>query len=160
MSAPRPREDARRSNERPHVLIVTDDPDFSTFLGEGLMMGGFWTSIIVHGLQVLEVFRLRQFDLIVLDLQLGNFDAVELLQRLRGASDRTTDATARTAAPVLLMSSIPVTLDGIALDALGVVGLLVAPIELEDVVRELHGAFETWRAAYPDAPLSDEALLG
>ena len=68
MSSPRPREDERRTYERPHVLIVTDDPSLSEFLGEGLVMGGFWTSVISHGLQVLEVFRLRSFDLIVVDL--------------------------------------------------------------------------------------------
>ena len=61
----RPRLEARQSNERPHVLIVSDDPDLAEFLVEGLPLGGFWTSAIANGLQALEVFRLRQFDLIV-----------------------------------------------------------------------------------------------
>ena len=81
MSTPRPREDERKTYERPHVLIVTDDPSLIEFLGEGLVMGGFWTSVISHGLQVLEVFRLRTFDLIVVDRDLGTFDAIELIER-------------------------------------------------------------------------------
>src|SRR5690606_18881442 len=82
VSSPRPREDERKTYERPHVLIVTDDPSLTEFLGEGLVMGGFWTSVISHGLQVLEVFRLRTFDLIVVDRDLGTFDAIELIERL------------------------------------------------------------------------------
>ena len=34
MSTPRPREDERKTYERPHVLIVTDDPSLIEFLGE------------------------------------------------------------------------------------------------------------------------------
>lgn len=155
---PRPREEARRRHERPHALIITDDPSLSTFLGEGLQMGGFWTSVISHGLQVLEVFRLRQFDLIVLDFELGNFDAVELIQRLRGASARSTESTPRTQAPMVIMSSSPVALEPSEQESLGISAILQAPVELEDVVQTLHRTFETWRRLHPDTPLADESL--
>src|SRR5918994_618083 len=32
--------------QRPHVLIVSDDPELTVFLGEGLVYAGFWTSAI------------------------------------------------------------------------------------------------------------------
>lgn len=158
MSTIRPRADARKQHERPHVLIVSDDQGLAEFLGEGLMMGGFWTSVISHGLQVLEVFRLRQFDLIVVDRDLGNFDAVELIERLRGKSSRSHQGDSRTAAPILVMASNDPGISSEQQKSLGISAILQAPVELEEVVQTLHGMFAQWRDSYPDAPLSDEFL--
>ncbi|HEV2128392.1 MAG TPA: response regulator [Thermomicrobiales bacterium] len=156
MSTLRPREDARRQHERPHVLIVTDDPSLIDFLGEGLVMGGFWTSVISHGLQALEVFRHRQFDLLVIDRDLGTFDAVELMERLRGLSERG-DIQPRSRAPVVVMASGDADLDVEQQERLGIATILQAPVELEDVVQTLHRVFVAWRDAHPDVPLADES---
>jgi CheY-like chemotaxis protein len=153
----RPRLQERRTNERPHVLIVTDDPDLAGFLGEGLPLGGFWVSIIASGLQALEVFRLRQFDLLAIDHDLQAFDAIELLKRLRGLSDLDVGGELRTSAPAVLFASGPIEPDQV-LD-LGVERVMQPPMELEDVVRELHEIFASWRQDNPDAPLADSANL-
>ena len=155
MSTPRPREDERKTYERPHVLIVTDDPSLIEFLGEGLVMGGFWTSVISHGLQVLEVFRLRTFALIVVDRDLGTFDAIELIERLRGYSTQAAAGDARTDKAVVIISSDDPHLSAEDSERLGIAKTLQAPIELEDVVRALHEVFAAWRDAHPDAPLAD-----
>lgn len=152
----RPRLEARRQYERPHVLVVSDDPGLSGFLEEGLPLGGFWVSVIASGLQALEVFRLRQFDLVVIDSSLQSFGALEFLRRLRGASTRTTGTEARTSAPVVIMSASGINLDNETLEHLGISRVLIAPVELDEVVRELHAVFAKWRVAYPDTPLSDD----
>ena len=157
MSAPRPREDARKAYERPHVLIVTDDASLAEFLGEGLVMGGFWTSVISHGLQVLEVFRLRTFDLVVVDRDLGTFDAIELIERLRGSSLHTTAGTERTDKPIVIISTDDPQLSPDDRKRLGIATTLQAPLELEDVVQELHAVFAAWRDAHPDTPLADSS---
>lgn len=157
MSTLRPREDARRQHERPHVLIVTDDQGLSGFLDEGLMMGGFWTSVIGHGIQVLEVFRLRRFDLVVVDRDLGNFDAIELIRRLRGASSGSEPGEIRTTAPIIVMASADPGITPEEQEKLGISAILEAPVELEDVAQELHRLFAEWREAHPDEPLADEA---
>jgi hypothetical protein len=36
--------------------------------------------------------------------------------------------------------------------------MLSAPLELEEIVRELHAVFDEWRYAFPDVPLSDDPL--
>jgi hypothetical protein len=41
-------------------------------------------------------------------------------------------------------------------ELMGISAILTAPVELDDVVRELHAVFAAWRAAYPDMPLSDD----
>lgn len=154
----RPRLRERRHSERPHVLIVSDDESLSAFLNEGLPLGGFWTTVIASGLQALEVFRLRQFDLIVIDWSLQSFGSLELLRRLRGVSTRTKTSEPRTMAPVVLISDQPADVPVEEQARLGISRLLHAPLELEEIVRELHSVFEEWRTAYPDARLSEDPL--
>lgn len=157
--APRPRLDARKANERPHVLVVSDDPDLSEFLAEGLPLGGFWTSVIANGLQALEVFRLRQFDLIVIDSGLQGFDSGEFLRRLRGVSNLDQALTPRTTAPAVMIHATaePAAGDRQVDERLGVAAELAAPLDLDEVVRVLHQVFETWRSTYPDTPLADSS---
>lgn len=151
----RPRLQARQQYERPHVLIVSDEVSLSTFLEEGLPLGGFWTTVIASGLQALEVFRLRQFDIVVVDWALQSFGAMEFIRRLRGVSDRTTSSEPRTTAPIVIVSEEPVEVEGDDLTALGISRTLHAPLELDDAVRELHDVFQEWRQENPTTPLSD-----
>lgn len=152
----RPREEARRHSERPHVLIVSDDPGLIQFLNEGLPLGGFWTSVISNGIQVMEVFRLRQFDIVVIDAGLQSFGSLELVRRLRGQSTRDARDGKRTDAPIVLISEQPSAMQPAELDELAVARELVAPLEIEDVVVELHRVFAEWRQANPREPLSDD----
>lgn len=154
----RPLLQARKHSERPHVLIVSDDPSLATFLNEGLPLAGFWTTVIASGLQALEVFRLRQFDLIALDLELRSFDALELARRLRGHSTRAGSGTARTTAPIVLFSEQQANIDPEILAHLGIYRAFNAPIDLEDIAPELHQIFEDWRKAHPSIPMSDDPL--
>lgn len=149
---------ARKHSERPHVLIISDDPSLAMFLNEGLPMGGFWTTVIASGLQALEVFRLRQFDIIALDYELRSFDSIELVKRLRGQSSRASTDAPRTTAPIVLISEAPVNIDPEVMDHLGIMRALNAPLELEELAPDLHQVFEDWRAAYPSVPLSDDPL--
>lgn len=149
------REEKHRQFIRPHVLIVTDDASLSEFLGEGLLLGGFWTSVVASGLQTLEVFRLRQFDLVLIDASLTGFQSLELVRRLLGRSGRG-DRTARTQAPILLVaeSSDEMTIEEAR--AAGAQDVLYAPLELETLVPALHSVFDEWRERHPHLPLADE----
>jgi two-component system, OmpR family, response regulator len=154
----RPRLQARKHSERPHVLIVSDDPSLTTFLNEGLPLGGFWTTVISSGLQALEVFRLRQFDILIVDWELQSFQALEFLKRLRGVSTRSSGNEARTIAPIVLISEHPAHLTEEDQFLLGVSRMLQAPLELDEVARELHATFEEWRYSFPNIPMSDDPL--
>lgn len=152
------REERHRSFMRPHVLIVSDDPSLSQFLGEGLLLGGFWTSVVASGLQTLEVFRLRQFDIVLIDASLTGFQSLELVRRLRGRSDRG-DRAARTSAPIVLIAETEAEATRDAAHVAGAQDVLYAPLELEHLVPTLHGIFEAWREANPQMPLADETGL-
>lgn len=155
----KPRLAARKHSERPHVLIICDDPSLAQFLNEGLPLGGFWTTVIASGLQALEVFRLRRFDVIAIDWDLRSFNAHELIRRLRGISNLTAQTAARTNAPIAVISEHPVDLDADEVNRLEINRMLHAPLELDDVVAELHAMYEEWRERYPSESLSDTPLL-
>lgn len=157
-NVPKPRLDKQRANERPHILVVTDDPDLTEFLTEGLPLGGFWVSVIANGLQALEVFRLRQFDLIVIDADMQSFDAFEFLRRLRGASDLDPAGHKRTEAPAVMMATSTMPRD-FEPEALDIKKTLRAPMDLEEIVVALHLVFQEWREANPHSPLADSANL-
>ena len=142
--------------QRPHILIVTDDPGLKEFMSEGLTYGGFWTSSVASALQTLEVFRLRSFDLVLLDADLGGMGAMELLRRLRGRSDRARDAP-RTDVPILLVTDRRDNIDPAEGAAAGLDGVLAAPIELEEVVPHLHQVVLSWRETHPGRPMADAA---
>lgn len=145
--------------QRPHVLIVSSDDDLADFLGEGLVYAGFWTSTIASAMQVLEVFRLRSFDVMLIDATLGGIGARELLLRLRGLSPRSSGA-ARSDIPALLIADNP---EEVSPELVGddlVSGLLVAPLEIEQIGQEITSVLAAWRVAHPDRPWADEAALG
>ena len=145
--------------QRPHVLIVSDDPELTAFLGEGLVYAGFWTSAIASAVQALEVFRLRSFDVMVLDAALGGIGALEFLRRLRGRSDRAT-TTERTDIPILVIAASSSEFDPEMAERAGADGVLLAPIEVEQLAVHLGGAVTAWRASHPDRQWADEAAFG
>lgn len=140
---------------RPHVLIVSDDTDLSGFLAEGLVYGGFWTSTIASGIQTLEVFRLRTFDLAMVDAGLRDLNASEVIRRLRGYSNRAAGQAGRTDIPIVVIAASDTEAEAIATVSDVIDGLVVAPIDLEDLVPALHRIVEEWRAAHPGREWAD-----
>lgn len=145
------------ASERPHILIVSDDPEPREFLTEGLMYGGFWTSAIASAIQTLEVFRLRTFDLVLVDAALAGLGALELVRRLRGRPDGAGADAPRTDVPIYLVAGGPGEVDPDAARAAGADGVISVPLELEELVPRLHAIVAAWRAAHPDRPWADAA---
>lgn len=145
--------DQRSATARPHVLILGDDQDLTTFLSEGLTIGGFWTSVIASGIQALEVFRLRTFDLVIVDATLKGLGALEVIRRLRlpGAED-----APRTDIPILVIAADFDEIDPEEAVTAGANGLLLPPIELDDLVPALFRIVDDWRRAHPDRPWADQ----
>jgi CheY-like chemotaxis protein len=144
--------------QRPHALIVSDDVELSDFLGEGLVYAGFWTSVIASAMQALEVFRLRSFDVILLDATLGGIGALELVRRLRGLSDRAVQ-NPRTDIPIVIIAAAAGEIDAHAAERAGVDRVVLAPIELEELAQVLQREVQAWREAHPDRPWADADAL-
>lgn len=150
----------RPASERPHVLIVTSDGDLREFLAEGLLLGGFWTSSVASGIQALEVFRLRTFDLVLLDLDVQGFGGIETLRRLlgtAGVAGRAVQTQPLTDVPIVLISAEPDAMRDSDAKALGATALLLPPIELEDLIPALFRVVDSWRAERPGRLYADQA---
>ncbi len=157
-SCERPGKRLSTALQRPHVLIVSDDQELSDFLGEGLVYAGLWTSVIAGALQALEVFRLRSFDLLLLDAALGGIGAAELIRRLRGLSDRAS-SDLRTDIPIVIVAAAESELDTLGDAATVAEGVVLAPIALEDLAPTLQTIVQSWRERHPDRPWADAAAL-
>ncbi|MFL5761645.1 MAG: response regulator transcription factor [Thermomicrobiales bacterium] len=142
--------------QRPHILVITDDEDLKDFLLEGLVIGGFWVSVVASALQTLEVFRLRTFDLAIVDLALGGMSASELIRRLRAASGIQTDGSQRTDIPLVALADSPDSESAAAGLNAGADHVLSPPLELEELIPALHGIVQQWRVEHPNRPYADE----
>ena len=139
---------------RPHVLIVSDDAGLATFLTEGLMVAGFWTSTIASALQALEVFRLRTFDLIIVDAALQGLGAIEFLTRLRGKQRST--GVPLSDRPVIVIAESSREMTDAEATTSGAIGIVYAPFEIDELALALFTTVRAWRDAHPGAPWADE----
>ena len=143
------------ASRRPHVLIVSDDTGLSGFLNDGLVMAGCWASIVASELQVLEVFRLRTFELAVIDVALGGLGASELIRRLGLVDDQT--GLVRSDIPLLLIAEHEREVDAAGVDPSTVDGVVLAPIEIAELALTIYATVRHWREAHPGRPWSDDA---
>ncbi len=150
----------RLSSERPHILIVTSDEDLRAFLAEGLLFGGFWTSSVASGMQALEVFRLRTFDAVLLDLDVNGFGGIEVTRRLRGPLDADVHESARpglTDVPIVMIAANPMPETRESARTVGVDDFLTPPIEIDDLVPYLFAVVDEWRRTHPGRLFADQA---
>ncbi len=144
-----------RVAQRPHVVIISDDADLREFLGQGLLFAGFWTSAIASGIQAIEVFRLRGFDLIVIDAHIGGLPAVEIVRRLRGRGRDGRDREPVTRVPILVVDPPAGGSERDRLIEAGADEMLVPPLDVVDVAARLMTVVAEWREANPDHPWAD-----
>ena len=142
------------SYQRPHILIVSDDQNLSQFLGDGLMIAGFWVSIVASSLQTLELFRLRTFDLMLVDVMLEGMGADELVQRLR-AQDAENE-TPRTDIPILAIAGDAEELKRTDIESIAADAIILPPIEIEQLALDMFSRIGQWRAEHPDRLWADQ----
>jgi DNA-binding response OmpR family regulator len=70
------------------ILIAEDEPRVAAFLDKGLRASGFTTTIVADGVAAALLARDKNFDLLVLDLQLAGRHGLEVLQQMRGRGER------------------------------------------------------------------------
>jgi DNA-binding response OmpR family regulator len=139
---------------RPHILIVSDDLDLSQFLQEGLTLAGFWISIVASALQSLEIFRLRTFDLMLVDALLEGLGADEVVRRLRTPVGD--DSTGRTDIPIIVIAGSPEEITLEQAREIGANDIRYPPIEIEELAVDLFPMIRDWREQHPDRPWADE----
>jgi DNA-binding response OmpR family regulator len=93
-------------------------------------------------LQFLEVLRLRTFDAVILDADLGDISYVETLRRMRGASDRVPDGSPRSEMPAMVIAGMPGEVESSDVLEAGGQGLLEPPLEIVEVAAAMRSLLD------------------
>lgn len=113
------------------ILVVEDERELLTSIGEGLEIDGYYVDLIDNGTEALEMAQIEQYDLILLDLNLPGVDGLDLLRTLRREHSET---------KVLILSARSSVADRIVGLDVGADDYLVKPFafgELEARIRNL-----------------------
>jgi len=72
----------------PKVLLVEDDEELAEVLKHTLGSRGFTVQSATNGQQALELLRVNQYDVIVLDWMIPELSGIDLCRRLRSAGNK------------------------------------------------------------------------
>ena len=70
------------NNARRRILIVEDEDDLRTLLGDVLDRAGYAIATASDGIEALAVLKQQEFDAAILDIQMPNMDGIELLKHI------------------------------------------------------------------------------
>jgi DNA-binding response OmpR family regulator len=122
--------------EEPRVLLVDDEEEFATTLAERLELRGFQVSTANDGEEALRLVREVPPQVMVLDVKMPGLGGMEVLKQMR--SDYPT-------IPVILLTGLGSTRDGIEGMQLGAFDYLMKPIEIEALIDKIREAAQSTR---------------
>ncbi|MEL6679617.1 MAG: response regulator, partial [Pseudomonadota bacterium] len=111
------------------VLLIEDDTGISEFLARGLATEGFDVTCASAGRPGLELAQTGQFDAIILDIMLPDFDGLELCRTLRMERKRV---------PILILSALDTTGDIVRGLRFGADDYMTKPFAFEELLARLH----------------------
>ncbi|AUH70730.1 DNA-binding response regulator in two-component regulatory system with EnvZ [Legionella sainthelensi] len=71
------------STRKSHILIIDDDQEITHLINDYLIKNGFRTTWTLNGLNIKQLLREHNFDLIILDIMLPGIDGLHLCQMIR-----------------------------------------------------------------------------
>ena len=106
------------------LLVVDDDPDLLDLLIEELGNDGHRCTKALSGQEALLEMRQTEFDLVILDWNLPDFEGVEICQRMRKSQNTT---------PVLMLTAHDSVIDRVKALDIGADDYLTKPFEIEEL---------------------------
>jgi diguanylate cyclase (GGDEF)-like protein len=114
------------------ILVVDDDPDIARFLKLTLTMEGFEVQSAGDGQHALDLVRVWQPDLVLVDLMMPGVDGVEVTKRLRANA-------MTTALPVIMLTAKGQTVDKVMGLTAGADDYIVKPFDTMELVARVRG---------------------
>jgi DNA-binding response OmpR family regulator len=111
-----------------HILIVDDDAEIRSLLGDYLQKSGYRTTSVAEGKGMLAALESGRVDLIVLDLMLPGDDGLVLCRNLRARSD----------IPVIMLTARGEDMDRILGLEMGADDYLPKPFNPRELVARIH----------------------
>jgi len=110
------------------ILIVEDDPTFRSVLGDNLLFEGFVVDAVGDGEAAIAHSRSSQPDLIILDLNLPDWDGLKLCPLLRRGRE----------IPIVVLSSRGEKIDKLRALELGADDYVTKPMDLEELIARIR----------------------
>ena len=119
-----------------HILVVDDDPNLRTLLGDYLRAMNYRVTLAENGLQLRQALGTATVDLVVLDLMLDGEDGLDLTRDLRQRHD----------VPIVILSARGGLLDRILGLELGADDYLPKPFDPRELVAKIKVVLRRTRA--------------
>ncbi|MEW9669306.1 response regulator transcription factor [Ammoniphilus sp. 3BR4] len=113
------------------ILVVEDEEKIARLLELELGYEGYAVTKAIDGLEALDLYRTKKWDLILLDVMLPGLSGIELLRRIR-AHDRIT--------PVLLLTAKSSVEDKVSGLDLGANDYITKPFQIEELLARIRAA--------------------
>jgi len=133
-----------------HILVVDDDLEIRTLLGEYLERNGYRVSLLPDGRDLQRVLEEKAIDLLVLDLMLPGVDGLTLCRELRGKSRL----------PVLILSARGEDVDRIVGLEMGADDYVAKPFHPRELLARVRAILSRTQQAEPPAEVSEYAFDG
>jgi CheY-like chemotaxis protein len=123
--------DWQKQGLRPRVLVIDDDDDVADVLRQALTEEGYAVATVPHGAAALEILRLHEPEVILLDLRMPLMDGWSFAERYR-------TATGRAPAPLILISGVA----DIEIEArrVGADSYFRKPFDIDELIRAIEHA--------------------
>lgn len=119
--------------EQPRVLLVDDEEEFVSTLAERLMLRGISAETAYNGEAALQMIAATPPDVVVLDVLMPGMNGLAVLQRIK---------TDYPHLPVILLTGMGTTRDGVEGLRLGAFDYLVKPLKIEELIDKLERALQ------------------
>ncbi len=116
------------------ILIAEDEPRVAAFLDKGLRASGFATTIVADGVAAALLARDKNFDLLVLDLQLAGRHGLEVLQQMRGRGERM---------PIVILTACDDVRDKVQAFGDGADDYVTKPFKFEELLARIRARLRT-----------------
>jgi DNA-binding response OmpR family regulator len=140
---------------RGRILIVDDEPKIGSFIGRALTAAGYATEFACSGADAVRSHASGQYDLVILDLVIGDMDGRQVLGQL---------LTARPDQAVIVLSCVADVAAKVDLLERGAQDYLTKPFSLAELLARVRVRLRTepqpaWPQPAPEAPARPRPLL-
>ena len=119
-----------------HILAVDDDPNILQVLEMRLLSGGYTVSTAADAADVRRLLETQAFDLVLLDLRLGDSDGIELMETVHAVHP---------GLPVIILTAYGTIQTAVDAMRRGAFGYLTKPFEGRELLVQVEKALEQQR---------------
>jgi two-component system OmpR family response regulator len=131
----------------PKILVVDDEPNIRSLLGETLRIAGFDPSLASDGQTAINLLRSQNFDLVLLDINMPRMSGLETMKQMRSFLPTI---------PVIVVSARQEKVDVVQGFRVGADDYISKPFDLEELVMRVHSVI---RRSNP-AQVSNQLKVG